>query len=227
MIHVQQVSKVYKNGRGLHSLDVTLHEGRITALVGANGAGKSTFIQLLTKQLFPSSGAIDWQDVNEIRYMPDDLQFPPTLTAQEILQMLGRLKGATQEEQDAVLEQVGLMDAKKLKIGHFSKGMRQRLNLAQSLLGNGKFFILDEPTNGLDPYWIARLKDMLIVEKARGTIIVFSTHLLSLAQELADEVVLIDQGRLLARGSVQQLLDENNCNHLEQLWLQFYKERTL
>ncbi len=93
--------------------------------------------------------------------MPDDVNFPPTLTAEEILGLLATLKKSTMQEQEDVLKLVGLYNVKKQKVSSFSKGMRQRLNLAQSLLGGDGLLILDEPTNGLDPYWISELKKML------------------------------------------------------------------
>ena len=98
--------------------------------------------------------------------MPDDIDFPDTLTAEEIIRFLGGLKKESPIRQSDLLEKVGLQEAKKLKVGQFSKGMRQRLNLAQSLMGDSTLYILDEPTNGLDPYWIANLKRMLEEEQA-------------------------------------------------------------
>ncbi|MER2107081.1 MAG: ABC transporter ATP-binding protein [Solibacillus sp.] len=218
---MQNVTKTFKGGRGVRDISFTLEAGRITALVGSNGAGKSTIIKLLTNLLKPDSGEIMLRDV---RFMPDDIAFPDTLTAEEIIAYLGKLKKIPQAEQQAMLEKVGLVEAKKLKVGQFSKGMRQRLNLAQSLMGTGELFILDEPTNGLDPYWIAQLKALLEAERARGQMILFSTHLLSLAEEIADQVIMIHHGEIIASGTIVDLLTTNNCKTLEQLWLQLTKQ---
>lgn len=184
-VQLQQVTKAFKGQRGIFDVSFTLKPGHITALVGSNGAGKSTIINILTNLLKQDSGSII-RDFNDVRYMPDDIDFPDTLTAEEIIRFLGGLKNIPLEKQQLVLEKVGLAEAKKLKVGQFSKGMRQRLNLAQSLMGESPLFILDEPTNGLDPYWIALLKDMLEEERSNDQIILFSTHLLSLAEEIAD-----------------------------------------
>lgn len=217
-IKLAKVKKLYKKNRGIKNISLTLENGEIVALVGANGAGKSTLIKILTKQIRPSEGKIFGQEY-EIRYMPDDLAFPDTLTATEILQLLGNLKKVDKQKQQEALKAVGLYEARKLKVGQFSKGMRQRLNLAQSMLGEGPFYILDEPTNGLDPYWIAKLKKYLIEEKKRQQIVLFSTHLLSLAEEIADRVILLHEGEVLAAGTVSQLLEKEQCISLEQLWL--------
>ncbi|MER1985797.1 MAG: ABC transporter ATP-binding protein [Solibacillus sp.] len=218
---MQNVTKTFKGGRGVRDISFTLEAGHINALVGSNGAGKSTIIKLLTNLLKPDSGEIMLRDV---RFMPDDIAFPDTLTAEEIIAYLGKLKKIPQAEQQAMLEKVGLVEAKKLKVGQFSKGMRQRLNLAQSLMGTGELFILDEPTNGLDPYWIAQLKALLEAERARGQMILFSTHLLSLAEEIADQVIMIHHGEIIASGTIVDLLTTNNCKTLEQLWLQLTKQ---
>lgn len=218
-VQLQQVTKIYKNGRGIYDVSFELNPGHITALVGSNGAGKSTIINILTNLLKPDSGEI-LRPTSDVRYMPDDIDFPDTLTAEEIIRFLGELKKVPVPRQIELLEKVGLKDARNLKIGQFSKGMRQRLNFAQSLMGESELFILDEPTNGLDPYWIARLKAVLKEERDQNQIILFSTHLLSFAEEIADQVILIDRGRILAKGAVKQLLEENNCTSLEQLWLQ-------
>ena len=225
-VQLQKVTKAFKDGRGIFDVSFNLEPGRITALVGSNGAGKSTIINILTNLLKPDSGEI-LRATSDVRYMPDDIDFPDTLTAEEIIRLLGTLKKVPVERQSELLDKVGLQDAKHLKIGQFSKGMRQRLNFAQSLMGESELFILDEPTNGLDPYWIAHLKAVLKEERANNQIILFSTHLLSLAEEIADQVVLIHHGRILATGEIKQLLQEWNCSSLEQLWLQMTKQEVL
>lgn len=220
-ITLQDVTKTFKGGRGVRNISFTLEPGRITALVGSNGAGKSTIIKLLTNLLRPDSGQLERK---EVRFMPDDITFPDTLTAEEIIAYLGKLKSIAHEEQVALLEKVGLSESKGMKVGQFSKGMRQRLNLAQSLMGSGELFILDEPTNGLDPYWIAKLKAMLEAERARGQMVLFSTHLLSLAEEIADQVIMIHDGEIIASGTIAELLATNQCETLEALWLKETKQ---
>lgn len=222
-VQLKKITKSFKDGRGIFDVSFDLEPGRITALVGSNGAGKSTIINILTNLLKPDSGEI-LRATSDVRYMPDDIDFPDTLTAEEIIRFLGTLKKVPVERQSELLDKVGLKDAKTLKIGQFSKGMRQRLNFAQSLMGESELFILDEPTNGLDPYWIAHLKAVLKEERANNQIILFSTHLLSLAEEIADQVILIHHGRILVTGEIKQLLQKRNCTSLEQLWLHITKQ---
>lgn len=220
MITLNEVTKRYRKNKGVHQISFTLEPGKIVALVGANGAGKSTLIKLLTAQISLDGGEIEGLEQDRLRYMPDDLTFPDTLTAYEILSLLGNLKGVSKDRLQGVLQKVGLVEASGLKVSQYSKGMRQRLNLAQSLLGEGDLYVLDEPTNGLDPFWIATLKQMLIDEKEQGQMVLFSTHLLSLAEEIADEVVMIHEGELLEQGAISELLTKHQCENLEKVWLQ-------
>lgn len=219
IVEAKNISRLYDKGRGIHNINFSLRAGRIVALVGGNGAGKSTLIRMLTGQERPSSGELIWSGDVTARYMPDDVDFPATLTAQEILRLLASLKKIGKDEQQLVLKRVGLWDVRKQHVKQFSKGMRQRLNLAQSLLGEGQLLILDEPTNGLDPNWIAKLKGMMMEERDRGCTVLFSTHMLSFAEELADDVLIIHEGQMLATGDLHEVLAEGNCDHLETLWL--------
>ena len=223
-VQFQKVSKTFKNNRGIRDISFMLESGKITVLVGSNGAGKSTIIKLLTGLLQPDQGEIV-VDKQSLQYMADDIQFPDTLKAKEILQYLATLKGIPIDEQNQLLEKVGLADVKELKVGQYSKGMRQRLNLAQSLMGSGELLILDEPTNGLDPYWIANLKAILLERKTSGQAILFSTHLLSLAEEIADEVIMIHHGEIILQGDAQQLKECYACASLEEVWLKLTKEQ--
>lgn len=132
-------------------------------MIGENGAGKSTLIKLMLGELKAKAGSL--QAPEQINYMPDDLQFPPYLKISEIIKMLQRIKGSTSND---ALAQVGLDDNREQFVKSLSKGMRQRLNLAQSLIGDATFIIMDEPTNGLDPLWIFKLQDIIREQKAQG-----------------------------------------------------------
>lgn len=219
IVEANNISKVYNQGRGIQQANFSLQSGRIVALVGGNGAGKSTLIRLLTRQEQLTTGDLVWHGDADVRYMPDDVDFPATLTAEEIIRLLASLKKISATEQRQVLERVGLWDVRKQYVKQFSKGMRQRLNLAQSLLGQGQLLILDEPTNGLDPNWIAALKRMMIEERDRGCTVLFSTHMLSFAEELADDVLMIHEGQMIATGELRTVLEVGNFATLEQLWL--------
>ncbi len=219
LLEANKLSHVYDNKRGLQEASFSLQTGRVLALVGGNGAGKSTLIRLLTGQEKQKSGEIIWHKQQTIRYMPDDVDFPSMLSAIEILQLLASFKNVEKEEQENVLRRVALWDVRKQRVKQFSKGMRQRLNLAQSLLGNGSLLILDEPTNGLDPFWIAELKKIMLEEKSKGCTVIFSTHLLAFAEEVADDVLVLHEGKILISGSLKEILLQENSSSLENLWL--------
>lgn len=219
LLEANKLSHVYDNRRGLQEASFSLQTGRVLALVGGNGAGKSTLIRLLTGQEKQKSGEIIWHKPQTIRYMPDDVDFPSMLSAIEILQLLASFKNVEKEEQENVLRCVALWDVRKQRVKQFSKGMRQRLNLAQSLLGNGSLLILDEPTNGLDPFWIAELKKIMLEEKSKGCTVIFSTHLLAFAEEVADDVLVLHEGKILISGSLKEILLQENSSSLENLWL--------
>lgn len=215
----KDVTKVYSSNNGLHGIDFELNSGKIIALAGGNGAGKSTLIRLLIGEEDPDRGELLWADGVSMRYMPDDVNFPQALTAYEILHLLAQLKSLPKDRVEEVLKRVGLWEYRKQRVRQFSKGMRQRLNLAQSLLGDEQLLILDEPTNGLDLLWIAQLKQILNEQKEAGRTILFSTHLLSFAEELADDVLLLHDGQILMNGSLEQVLEEGNAQHLEELFM--------
>lgn len=219
LVEAKKLSNIYGNGRGLFEATFSMQEGRILALAGGNGAGKSTLIRLLTGQEKQQSGELLWRERQDVRYMPDDVDFPSMLTATEILQLLASLKKVGKKEIEEVLKRVGLWEVRKQKVQQFSKGMRQRLNLAQSLLGGGRLLILDEPTNGLDPFWIAELKKMMLEEKEKGCTVLFSTHLLAFAEDLADDILILHEGKVLASGDLQGVLAQENVTTLEKLWL--------
>lgn len=215
----KDITKVYSSNNGLHGIDFELQSGRIIALAGGNGAGKSTLIRLLIGEEEQDRGELVWAEGVSMRYMPDDVNFPQALTAYEILQLLSHLKNLPKSRVEEVLKRVGLWEFRKQHVRQFSKGMRQRLNLAQSLLGDEQLLILDEPTNGLDLLWIAELKKILQEQKEAGKTILFSTHLLSFAEELADDVLLLHDGRILMDGSLKQVLEQEKAQHLEELFM--------
>lgn len=221
MITLNSISKVYKGGNGLHNLSGKVNEGTIFALCGGNGAGKSTLIKLLTGALIPDGGSITMNEsAKQCAFMPDDLEFPDQMTGIEILTFLGQLQKIPQQKIEQLLEDVGLADEGTKKVSNYSKGMKQRLSFAQSLLSNTSLYILDEPTNGMDPYWVKKWKERILDERAKGRTIIFSTHILSLVEDIADDVLFLHQGKSLVSGSVEQLILSNDGKTLEEIFFQ-------
>ncbi len=219
MITIDKVSKLYKGGNGLRELSLNVREGEILALCGGNGAGKSTLIQLLIGSMEADSGTIQKSELaKQCAFMPDDLEFPDQMTGLEVLRFLGKLQNVSNDKVLQLLDDVGLANEGNKKVRNYSKGMKQRLSFAQSLLSDAPLYILDEPTNGLDPYWVKMWKERIIQERAKGRTIIFSTHILSIVEEIADQVVFLHQGEKLVSGSVEDVIQKHQGNSLEEIF---------
>ncbi|STO09065.1 MULTISPECIES: ABC transporter ATP-binding protein [Exiguobacterium] len=206
MIELSQVGKRYGATWSLHPLDGTIETGRVVALCGSNGAGKSTLLNLMNGTIAPSVGHISLNGETTRRrngfnqtfgYMPDDFAFDPSWTVKETYVYYALLQRAKPDV--SLLRRVGLDDKMGRRVGELSKGMRQRLLLAQALVTTPDILLLDEPTNGLDPLWMRSLSQLLREEADRGATIVLSTHQLDVAAMLADEVWVLETGKLIGR----------------------------
>lgn len=223
--------KQYSKRTQIGEINFSIQEGEIFALCGGNGAGKSTLIKMLTGIIKPSSGNIRLHGkvVNPLEndfkmlfsYMPDVMLLPEQLTAREVLRFFGQLRRVSNERVEKVLELTGLSEVGDQLINHYSKGMQQRLSLAQALLPDVKLLILDEPTNGLDPFWVYRLKEILLEEQRAGTTIIFTTHILSFVEELANRVAFLEKGKVIECDYVEKLVLQNNVRiPLEKVFLE-------
>ncbi|WP_395376680.1 ABC transporter ATP-binding protein [Marinicella sp. W31] len=202
---VQNLSFKQKQENILQSIDLDLPAQGLIALIGANGAGKSTLLKILSGQLRPHKGSVTWDGkscdnlcgkVEEIGYMAEKGQFYADLTVREQLEFMAELKcSSSQQPIDALLDQMSLTDHAHKKCGHLSLGYRQRLGLAQALLGEPRLLLLDEPMNGMDPDLQLFFKHMLKDLKKR-CLVMMSTHMIHDAEELADHAVFMRQGRI-------------------------------
>ncbi|WP_281890706.1 ABC transporter ATP-binding protein [Paenibacillus sp. YYML68] len=191
----------------LESIDLSLSRGRVLALCGGNGAGKSTLLRLITGMLQPTSGTIELNGLqwganraryaDQLGYMPDDYLFGQGLSAHETLSFWAALRKVPKKRVAELLELVGLSEVKHKAVTSFSKGMRQRLLFAQALLAKPPLLVMDEPTNGLDPYWMDAFVELVRQSKQEGHAILFSTHQLRVAELAADEAVFLQGGRLV------------------------------
>lgn len=213
-IKIHKLSKVVKKKTLLKPLSCEITKGKILALCGGNGAGKSTLIRLMTGVINPTTGYVmihgltkkkqKKQYIKQFGYMPDDFTFPKDMTAKEIMTFYAKIKKVNSKSIKEVLDKVGLVDHMNMKVGQYSKGMNQRLLMAQMFLGDPSIYILDEPTNGLDPYWIKQFAQLMMEAKEDGKTIVFSTHDLHVAEQIADEVMFLSDGEVIARGPISQ-----------------------
>ncbi|MGO0063147.1 ABC transporter ATP-binding protein [Brevibacillus fluminis] len=207
MISVSGVSKRYCGHTALAPVTLEFAQGQIVALCGGNGAGKSTLIKMIAGMIPPSTGevtidGIGWRRnrtayAKKIGYMPDDFQFPGGVTVREWLGFYAALRHVHPEWIDEMLGKVGLQEHAHKLCTSLSKGMRQRLMLAQAAVAKPAVLLLDEPTNGLDLHWISWFVAMMKEFRQSGQTIVFSTHQLEVATELADELIYIHDGKLL------------------------------
>ncbi len=219
MITVDKVMKRFNRENVIGPVSFSVEKGEIVGLCGGNGAGKSTIMQMVIGQLSPTEGSIlingrrveaGSRDYKRLfAYMPDAMLFPKVLTGFEVLSYFAKLAGAEDGRVEELLKKTGLWDDRNKKVKAYSKGMQQRLALAQALISGAEVLILDEPTNGLDPYWVKMFKDMLREEKEKGTAILFSSHILADVEELADRVAFMRDGKILVEGTVEGLRTKN------------------
>lgn len=223
LLNVEHLSKVY--GERIATKDVTfsLDKGQICAFLGPNGAGKSTTMNMITGYLSPSSGLVEIDGVDMVKnpskaksligYLPE---IPPVyidMTVLEYLEFAAELKGVKKIDRKAeiqrVIDKAVLNDVKERLIKNLSKGYRQRVGLAQALLGNPPILILDEPTVGLDPKQIVEIRN-LIKELKENHLVILSTHILSEAEAVCDKIIIISHGHIVADNTPENLIKEYN-----------------
>lgn len=219
-INVSQLTKDYGRFRALDDITFQIPEGMF-GLLGPNGAGKTTLMRILTTLLTPTSGQVQigrydlLRDAGEIRqrlgYLPQDFGFYRSLTAWEILDYIATLKNVpTRQRKDqiqTVLAEVNLLADARRKVGAFSGGMRQRLGIAQALLGQPELIVVDEPTAGLDPEERIRFRNLLARLAERRTVLL-STHIVADIEASCSSLAVLHQGRLIFNGSPQELMEQ-------------------
>ncbi len=217
ILSLSKVRKSFPGKEVLKSIDLQIAAGELVALVGNNGQGKTTLMKLVLGLLAPDEGKIlihgeaatssrTTEQKALFGYLPETTAFYPNLTGQETLRYLSSLKQGAPSRIDEVFAIVGLEDAKQYRVKTYSKGMKQRLGLAQALLGNPKLLLLDEPTNGLDPSGIHEFYQILSRLKTEGVAILMSSHLLAEIESRADALALLKGGVISAHGSIDELI---------------------
>lgn len=219
VIETSGLTKRYGDFAAVDRLDLTVDEGEVFGLLGPNGAGKTTTILMLLGLTEPSAGMVRVLGFDPARqplsvkaqtgYMPDQVGFYDELTARENLNYIARLNGIPRNEAqariDEVLQRVKLSDVADKRVSTFSRGMRQRLGLADVLIKKPRLIIMDEPTQGLDPELAREFLDLIRSLKEEGITILLSSHLLHQVQAICDRVGLFSQGRMALQGTVTEL----------------------
>lgn len=219
MIEVENLTKHYGTHRGIENVSFSAEPGEIVGLLGPNGAGKTTTMRILTGFMPPTSGTAVvagfdvMKDSLEVRkrvgYLPERVPLYPDMTVREYVTFWAQLRGVHNPRVQvyAVLERVHLTDRRNTLIRNLSKGLKQRLGLAQALVHNPQVVILDEPTIGIDPQQVIEVRES-VRELASEHTVLFSTHILSEVEQVCDRVVIINQGHLVAEGKPDELREK-------------------
>jgi ABC-type multidrug transport system ATPase subunit len=212
LIRLESFEKRYGRVQAVHPLDLAVAEGESFALLGPNGGGKTSIIRALVGLHAPSAGRIvvgGFDVVKEpvkvkelLSYVPQRVTMPEVLTAREAASFFAALRGVPEERVDELLEMFALSDSAQRRIAEFSGGMLQRLGLVVAFLKEVPLYVLDEPTVNLDPLGVKRLQGMLMELKGRGATILFSSHLVHTAIQLADRAAVLVEGRMAKAGDV-------------------------
>lgn len=225
VIETKELSKEYNTSRitkgkvrALNNFTFTVNEGEIFGLLGPNGAGKTTLIKILLAITFPTSGTAsvfgmdskNYKWKHKVGYLPENHRFPNYLTGEQVLSYYGRLAGMKnnaefQKKMTELLELMNLTQWRKTKIKKYSKGMMQKLGLAQSMINNPDLIFLDEPTDGVDPIGRKEIRDILLGMKEKGKTIFLNSHLLSEVEMICDRVAILNKGDLIKEGNVDDL----------------------
>lgn len=225
MLNITGLMKTYTGGiQALKGVNLEIPSGMF-GLLGPNGSGKTTLMKIVATLLEPDEGKVDMNGLDLLThkrktrqmlgYLPQEFGFYPTLTAEQTLDYLAKLKGVWQAHErrtliSALLERVNLSAERSQRVGGFSGGMRQRLGIAQALIGEPELVIVDEPTSGLDPEERMRFHNLLSETVREGTVVILSTHIVSDVSNLCTHMAIIRKGEILASCVPQQAIDELN-----------------
>jgi Cu-processing system ATP-binding protein len=214
---MEDISRQYNGIHALKGIDLDVVSGEWLGLVGPNGSGKTTIIRIILGLMKPTSGKIyldgkipdreNWLAFkSRVGFMPERIQFYDNLTGEETLNYLASIRGILSGVASDLLSQVGLSQAIKKKVGEYSKGMRQRLNLAQALLGDPEILILDEPTEGLDPHAVRQFFHLLKSPEDRKKTVLLASHRLGELESQVDRVCILGDGEIRALGTPRELM---------------------
>ncbi|MDO6597081.1 ABC transporter ATP-binding protein [Oceanihabitans sp. 2_MG-2023] len=223
MVTIQNLHKKFGRNQVLSGLNLTINEGGIFAILGPNGSGKTTLIKAVLGMVIPDKGEItvlgeeikknsDYR--HKIDYLPQIANFPSNLKVKELIKMIKDLRKPTDEDQ-RLIELLRLEPFLDKKLGNLSGGTKQKVNLVLTFMFNSPLIILDEPTTGLDPISLIRLKELIKVAKAKGKTILITSHIMSFVEEISDEIVFILEGKIYFKGSIQELKTKTNQQDFE------------
>ena len=233
MIQVQGLTRYYGSLCAVRDVTFQVNRGEVFGLLGSNGAGKSTTIKMLCGLLKPTRGSVQIAGVDLARhplrakaklgYLPENPVLYDRLTGAEMLELVGALRKLSpkllRQRSEYYAQALGLGDKLQAEVGTYSKGMRQKLGIAMTLVHDPEVVLLDEPAAGLDPRYTRLLKEWVRNLSQSGHTVLLSTHITEMAASLCDRIAIIDHGRLLSVGTVPELLAATSCSSLEDAFI--------
>lgn len=223
MIEFKQICKKFGNLDVLQSLDLKVSKGGVFAILGPNGSGKTTLIKSILGMVLTDTGSIaiegvdikgQWEYRNNINYLPQIATFPENLTVSELIEMVKDLREKDALEDD-LIKIFDLTPFLHKKLNHLSGGTKQKVNIVLTFMFDSPLIILDEPTTGLDPISLIQLKEVIAREKEKGKTILLTTHIMSLAEEISDEVIFLLEGKIYFKGTIDEIETQTGENNLE------------
>ncbi|MGV0970404.1 MULTISPECIES: ABC transporter ATP-binding protein [unclassified Empedobacter] len=212
VLEINQLTKKFDSFIAVNNVSFSVEKGNVYGLLGPNGSGKSTTLGMILNVINPTAGSWKWFDkepdndsLKKIGAIIESPKFYPYLSAEKNLEIVADIKEVNYAKIDEKLELVGLLSRKKDKFQQYSLGMKQRLAIAAALLNDPEVLILDEPTNGLDPQGIIQIRELIIKIAQQGTTIILASHLLDEVEKVCSHVVVLNQGKMLYAGSVDQM----------------------
>ncbi len=215
VLEIKNLTKSYGPIRAVDNLNLTIEAGQIYGILGPNGSGKTTTLGMITSVLKPDSGAFEWfggmetEPLKKIGTILETPNFYPYLTADENLEIVRHIKGTPNRDFTEILELVNLAGRRNSKFASYSLGMKQRLAIAATMIGDPDVLIFDEPTNGLDPQGIADVRNTLQTVANSGRTVILASHILDEVEKICTHVAIIKNGKLLATGSVGSILSND------------------
>ncbi len=223
MVTLKNINKSFGSVNVLQNLTLEITPGKIVAVLGPNGSGKTTMIKSILGMVLPDSGEIEvlGQKVksegtyrNKVNYLPQIARFPDNLKVKELIHMIQDIRNVKGNPEE-LITQLGIEKYLDKRLGNLSGGTRQKVNLVLTFMFDGELYVLDEPTAGLDPVSLIHLKEIIQVEKKKGKTLLITSHILPLVEEMADEIVFLLEGCIHFHGTMQQLREKTGESQLE------------
>ena len=223
MIKVKDIHKQFGQVKVLDGVSFDINRQGVVAVLGPNGSGKTTVLKTILGMVLPQSGEIFYEDQpiigkwdyrKQIGYLPQIAQFPDNLIVSELIDMIKNIRNMPSKEEE-IIELFGVEPFLDKKLSNLSGGTKQKVNLVLTFMFDSPLYILDEPTAGLDPVSLIHLKELIQKEKSNGKTLLITTHIMSLVEELSDEIIFLLEGKIYFQGSVQELEKETGQSDLE------------